>query len=129
MVNSISTTAKSMQLNVLNNQTAKSEQQPITDTAPITAELEQGTPQAAPVAEETELSAEKAKSVIDSMNEVLNTTSTKLRYQYHDKLDKYYVTLVDSETDEIVREIPNKKLMDIYAAMLDFVGVLIDEKI
>lgn len=79
--------------------------------------------------EQQELPAEKAKKVTDSLNKLLETTTTKLRYQYHEKLDKYYVTLVDSQTDEVVREIPNKKLMDIYATMLDFVGVLVDEKI
>ena len=79
--------------------------------------------------EQQKLSAEKVQKITDSLNKLLETTSTKLRYQFHEKLDKYYVTLVDSKTDEVVREIPDKKLMDIYAAMLDFVGVFVDEKI
>lgn len=79
--------------------------------------------------EQHELPAEKVQKITDSLNKLLEATSTKLRYKYHEKLDKYYVTLVNSQTDEVVREIPNKKLMDIYAAMLDFVGVFVDEKI
>lgn len=76
-----------------------------------------------------DLSAGKVKKMTESLNEFLETTSTKLRYEFHEKLEKYYVTLVDSETDQVVREIPNKKLMDMYASMLDFIGVLIDKKI
>jgi len=76
-----------------------------------------------------ELPAEKAKKVTDSINKILDMTDTKLRYKYHEELDRYYVTVVDKETDEVVREIPNKKLMDVYAKMLDFVGVLVDKKI
>lgn len=80
-------------------------------------------------ASQQELPAEKAKKITETLNNLLETTSTKLRYQYHEKLDKYYVTLVDSETEEVVREIPDRKLMDIYAAMLDFIGVFVDKKI
>lgn len=76
-----------------------------------------------------DLSADKAKKMTASLNDFLETTSTKLRYEFHEKLEKYYVTLVDSETDQVVREVPNKKLMDMYASMLEFIGVLIDKKI
>lgn len=75
------------------------------------------------------LSPNTAEKMTESLNKFLETTSTKLRYEYHEKLNKYYVTLVDKQTDEVVQEIPNKKLMDMHAAMLDFVGVLIDKKI
>lgn len=86
-------------------------------------------PLAAETVEQQKLPAEKVQKITDSLNKLLETTSTELRYQYHEKLDKYYVTLVNSRTNEIVREIPNKKLMDIYAAMLDLVGVFVDKKI
>jgi len=76
-----------------------------------------------------DLSADKAKKMTASLNDFLETTSTKLRYEFHEKLEKYYVTLVDSETDKVVREVPDKKLMDMYASMLEFIGVLIDKKI
>lgn len=76
-----------------------------------------------------DLSPDKVKKMTESLNDFLETTSTKLRYQFHEKLEKYYVTLVDSETEQVVREIPNKKLMDMYASMLEFIGVLIDKKI
>jgi len=79
--------------------------------------------------EEEYLLPEKAKKMTDSLNQLLETTNTKLRYEFHEKLEKYYVTLVDSQTDQVVREIPNKKLMDMYVAMLEFVGIFVDKKI
>lgn len=75
------------------------------------------------------LPAEKAKKMTDSMNRFMESTNTNLRFQYHEELQEYYVTIVDSKTDEVVKEIPSKKLMDIYAAMRDFMGVLVDHKI
>lgn len=38
--------------------------------------------------EQQELPAEKVQEITDSLNKLLETTTTKLRYQYHEKLDK-----------------------------------------
>lgn len=75
------------------------------------------------------LSAEKAKMMTQSINRFMETTNTNLRFQYHEELREYYVTIVDSKTNELVKEIPSKKLMDIYAAMRDFLGLMVDHKI
>ena len=79
--------------------------------------------------EESELPFDKAKKMTESMNRFMESTNTNLRFQYHEELKEYYVTIVDSQTNEVVKEIPSKKLMDIYAAMRDFLGVLVDHKI
>ncbi|MCG7344383.1 flagellar protein FlaG [Sporosarcina sp. ACRSL] len=79
--------------------------------------------------EERQLSLKKAQQMTDSMNKFLESVNTQLRFKLHNELKEYYVTIVDSNTDEVVREIPSKKLMDIYAAMKEFVGLLIDRKI
>lgn len=79
--------------------------------------------------EDETLPVEKVQQMTDSLNSILETTNSKLKFEFHDELEKYYVTLVDAETEEIVKEIPNKKLMDMYAAMLDFLGLVIDKKI
>ncbi|WP_391208029.1 flagellar protein FlaG [Psychrobacillus sp. L4] len=80
-------------------------------------------------AEQDFLPAEKAKKMTDSMNKFLETTNTELRFKYHEKLNTYYVTLINSKTDEVVREIPSKKMLDMYAAMQDFMGLFVDKKI
>ena len=79
--------------------------------------------------QEQQLPADKAKQLTESMNTFLASANTQLRFKFHDKLNEYYVTIIDSKTDEVVREIPSKKLMDIHAAMREFVGLLVDRKI
>ena len=63
------------------------------------------------------------------MNTFLLSANSQLKFELHDELNEYYVTIIDSNTDEVIREIPSKKLMDIHAAMREFVGLLIDRKI
>lgn len=76
-----------------------------------------------------ELSKGEAKEVTNGMNKFLESANVQLRFKFHEQLNEYYVTIVDSETEEVVREIPPKKLLDIHAAMKDFIGLLIDHKI
>jgi flagellar protein FlaG len=72
---------------------------------------------------------EKVSKLVDSLNDFLTPTRTSLKFEYHEKLNEYYVTLVDDNTKEIVKEIPSKKMLDFYAAMKDFIGIMIDKKI
>lgn len=72
---------------------------------------------------------DKVAKVVDSLNDFLTPTQTSLKFEFHDKLNEYYVTLVDEKTKEVVKEIPSKKMLDFYAAMTEFIGVMMDKKI
>ncbi|MDQ0231463.1 flagellar protein FlaG [Metabacillus malikii] len=74
-------------------------------------------------------SKEEMEGVIAGINEMLQPANTHIKFELHEKLNEYYVTIVDNNTDEVVREIPSKKWLDIYAAMTDFVGLIVDKKI
>jgi len=75
------------------------------------------------------VSKEKIEKVLTSLNEFLQPSQTHLKYELHEKLKEYYVTLVDSDTNEIIKEIPSKKILDIYSAMTEFIGLMFDKKI
>ncbi|CAH0132143.1 flagellar protein FlaG [Peribacillus simplex] len=79
--------------------------------------------------ESNQTTKEKVQEAVDSLNTFLNPTHTAVRFEYHEKLNEYYVKVVDDVTDETIREIPPKKLLDFYAAMTEFVGIMVDEKI
>ncbi|WP_077619681.1 flagellar protein FlaG [Bacillus sinesaloumensis] len=72
---------------------------------------------------------ENVQQVINSLNEFLGSNNTSLKFELHDELNEYYVTIVNNETHEVVREIPSKKILDIYAAMTEFLGFVVDKKI
>lgn len=74
-------------------------------------------------------SKEQLEDIVDKMNKFLSPNNTSLKFQLHEELNEYYVTVVDEKTQEVVREIPSKKILDIYAAMTEFVGMVIDKKI
>jgi len=77
---------------------------------------------------ETKQNKEKVNEVIDSMNGFMQPSHTSLKFELHEKLNHYYVQVIDDDTKEVVREIPSKKVLDMYAAMKEFIGLMIDEK-
>jgi flagellar protein FlaG len=72
---------------------------------------------------------EKLEEVVKGLNEFLQPSQTSLKFKLHDELQEYYVQIINERTDEVIREIPPKKLLDIYAAMMEFVGLIVDKKI
>jgi len=76
-----------------------------------------------------DLSKEKVEKMIEGLNEFLKPTQTSLKFQFHDKLNEFYVEIIDSETKEVVKEIPPKKLLDMYASMMERLGIFVDHKI
>ena len=65
---------------------------------------------------------------IDAINKWLEANSTHIKFQLHEKLNEYYVQVLNNQTNEIVREIPQKKMLDIVAKMYEMNGLLLDEK-
>ena len=75
------------------------------------------------------VSKEKAMEFVKGLNEFIEPMQTSIKFELHDKLDRYYVSVVDKNTDEVIKEIPPKKMLDVYAAMAEFMGFIVDEKV
>ncbi|KGR80610.1 flagellar protein FlaG [Ureibacillus manganicus] len=76
-----------------------------------------------------EQSSEKLQKAVDSVNEFFKINNSELKFIYHEGLEQYFVQLVNSETEEVVREIPPKKLLDVFYEMQRLAGMIIDKKI
>jgi len=79
--------------------------------------------------EEQDYSKEKLNQAVNSINEFFEINQNELKFVFHEGLEKYYVQLINSKTEEVVREIPSKKLLDIFYEMQKIVGMIVDEKI
>ncbi len=73
-------------------------------------------------------SKEQTEKVINGLNEFLKASNSHLKFEFHDGAKEYYVSIVDDQTNEVIKEIPSKKLLDMYAAMTDYLGLLVDRK-
>jgi len=78
---------------------------------------------------ERKIAKEDVKLAVKNLNNFLEPVMTNLKFVFHEDLKDYYVTIVDPVTNEIVKEIPPKKMLDMYVAMAEYMGLLVDEKV
>ncbi|MEC1305730.1 MULTISPECIES: flagellar protein FlaG [Lysinibacillus] len=79
--------------------------------------------------EEQEISKDILQQAVDVVNEFLEINHSSSKFVYHEGLERYYVTIVNRDTDEVVKEIPPKRLLDAFYEMQKMVGMIVDEKI
>ena len=66
--------------------------------------------------------------LIEKANDTLNLRYTNLQFSIHEKTHEIMVKVVDSESGEIIREIPPEKVLDAVAKMWEIAGIILDEK-
>ncbi|UZJ79694.1 flagellar protein FlaG [Fictibacillus sp. KU28468] len=69
------------------------------------------------------------KEMVKGINDLLIPTHTSSKFVLHEKLNDYYIQIIDDKTQEVIKELPSKKFLDMYASMLENVGLFIDKKI
>lgn len=71
------------------------------------------------------------KSVIDAINKAnkaIKGTRTQMEFSIHEKTKEIMVKVIDSDTMEVIREIPQEKILDMVAKMWEMAGILVDER-
>ncbi|MFJ7950818.1 flagellar protein FlaG [Lysinibacillus sp. NPDC096418] len=80
-------------------------------------------------ADNSEETKEKVQEAVNKMNEMLEVNHSASKFMYHEGLERYYVTVVNRDTEEVVKEIPPRKLLDAFYEMQKMLGMIVDEKI
>ncbi|TCS83306.1 flagellar protein FlaG [Tepidibacillus fermentans] len=75
------------------------------------------------------ISKEQLEKEIESVNQFLKSSQTSIKFQLHDKLHEYYVQIIDENTKEVIKEIPPKKFLDMYANIMEQIGLIVDHRI
>lgn len=75
-----------------------------------------------------QITKEMVQNRVEGMNEFLEPTTTAVKFLLHEDLNEYYVQVINPLTDEVLKEIPNKKFLDMYASMTELMGLIVDEK-
>ncbi|NJD02995.1 MAG: flagellar protein FlaG [Ruminiclostridium sp.] len=71
------------------------------------------------------------KVVIDSIERVNRAMSGSNRYfeiSIHKKTNSIMVKVLDSDTNQIIREIPPEKILDMVAKLWEMAGLIVDER-
>lgn len=75
-----------------------------------------------------EISHEELKKSIEKANEFLLGLNTQFDFKIHEGTGRTVVRLVDKQTEEVVKEIPPEKMLDVISGIWDMAGIVIDRK-
>lgn len=65
------------------------------------------------------------EEINDKFSSIVNTSFS---YQLHEATNRFVVQIKNSDTGDLLREIPSEKSLDFTAKMLEMAGLLVDEK-
>lgn len=68
------------------------------------------------------------KKAVDKANESMVIQNRFLEFRIHEKTNEIIVRIIDSNTKEVIREIPSEKILDMFASMLELAGLMVDER-
>jgi flagellar protein FlaG len=89
----------------------------------------QGQSSTSPDSNQDHPSKKEVEALVNSLNEFVKPHQTSIQFKLHDKLNEYYVQVIDDNTKSVIKEIPSKQLLDAYSTMMEHVGLMFDKKI
>lgn len=75
------------------------------------------------------LSEEELQKVLERIQVRLKYSNINAEYSVHERTKRIMVKLKDDISNEIIREIPPEKILDILAGLWEVAGLIIDEKV
>ncbi len=65
---------------------------------------------------------------IQKANKAISGGNRRFEFSIHEKTNEIVVKVFDSDTNELIREIPNEKVLDMVAKICEMAGILVDER-
>lgn len=73
-------------------------------------------------------SKDDVKDLVDTLNESLDPFDTYIRFGFDNKDDVFFVSVIDTNTNNIIRRFPAEQAEGLVNKMNEIVGIIFDEK-
>ncbi len=71
---------------------------------------------------------EELEESLEKLNEEAERDFLNLRFKLHEDSERWMVQVVDVLEDEVIREIPPEKILDVSARITEMIGVMLDQR-
>lgn len=72
--------------------------------------------------------SESSDDMVERMNMAMKALNVRLKFEKHEASGEYMVKVIDEDSQEVIREIPQEKALDLLVHLRHLVGVLLDER-
>lgn len=81
------------------------------------------------IEKEREYTEDELVEAIDLVNEEFIIYDRRFERGVHERSNRVMVKVIDTLTDEVIREIPPEKILDAMANICELAGIIVDERI
>ncbi len=68
------------------------------------------------------------EAAVESINDTMEHINRSLRFSIHEDTQRMIVRVVNTSTDEVIKELPPEDVLDTVARIREMIGLLIDER-
>lgn len=76
-----------------------------------------------------ELDRAQLEDALEKLTRSADLFNKGLQFQIHDETHRLIVRVIDRETEQVIREIPPERILDLVASIEAFLGLLFDERV
>lgn len=69
------------------------------------------------------------EKAVQAANRIAELVNTHLSFRIHEESGRVYVMVIDNETNEVIRQIPPQRMLEIIAQVRELIGLILDEKV
>jgi flagellar protein FlaG len=71
---------------------------------------------------------ERLEQALKQANKATEAVNISLRFYVHERSDRVMVQVVDIQNNEVIKEIPPEKVLNLVGQIQEMIGLLLDEK-
>ena len=75
-----------------------------------------------------EFSNEELNKLVEQAKKMMTSVNRQMTFRIHEGTGRPLIQLIESDTNEVVREIPPEKMLDIVAGIWNWAGLVVDRK-
>lgn len=79
--------------------------------------------------EDRKFNEEDVINAIEKANKDFIVYDRRLEFSIHEKTKQIMVKIIDVSTDEVIKELPPEKVLDMVAGVLEVAGIIVDKKV
>ena len=76
----------------------------------------------------TEISRDKVEQTVKELNQGLQELGNRLAFDLYEGTNEFYAKLIDRRTNEVVKSMPPKEILEMHAKFREVIGRILDEK-
>ena len=76
-----------------------------------------------------EVTREQIEKAVNELNAGTTLANKQLSFQFREDVDRMMVRVIDSRTQEVIKELPPASVLEAAAKLRAFIGLLLDERV